>query len=99
MNKYIYRQYMEKKAISPLFSMLGGATAGGAIGTGATWWNGDDNYARNAIVSIKAFTDDIDYLLDVQVNSIGNNDDVIDVELSINANNVFKEDVSFVVKN
>lgn len=59
----------------------------------------EDNYARNAIVSIKAFTDDIDYLLDVQVNSVGNNDDVIDVELSINANNVFKEDVSFVVKN
>lgn len=58
----------------------------------------EDNYSRNAVASIKAFTDDVNYSLDVQVNSVGNVDDVIDVELNINANSVFKEDITFVVK-
>lgn len=58
----------------------------------------EDNYNRNAIVSIKAFTDDVNYSLDAQVNSVGNQDDVIDVELNISANGVFKEDVNLVVK-
>lgn len=50
MNKYKYIQYMEKKALSPLTTMLSGVAAGGTLGTGAAWWNNDDNYMNKALI-------------------------------------------------